>query len=67
MSEPISARLIRCEEHHWVDTHQPHFPVYWITQCSICGYYNPDRMREEIASAHWAPKSVPNTVSEEEL
>ena len=48
MSDQAAAQ-IRCDEHHWVSHHQPDFPVYWIRRCSLCGYYDPDDMAEQIA------------------
>jgi len=47
--DPGPAAQVRCEWHRWVSTHQPNFPVYWIRQCSICEYYDPDDMAKEIA------------------
>lgn len=36
-------------EHHWVSHHQPGLPIYWIDQCSSCGEFNPECLREQIA------------------
>ena len=38
----------RCDEHHFVSTHQRDLPISWIRQCSLCGYYDPVEMTEQI-------------------
>lgn len=36
-------------DHHWVSKHQPDLPIYWVAQCSMCGRFDAESMREEIA------------------
>jgi len=54
----IPAALVRCEWHRWISTHQPDFPVYWIRQCSQCGYYDPVDMAEQIAKHATTPEQA---------
>ena len=46
-----AAARIECDQHHWVSTHQPGLPVFWVDQCSLCGDFNAERMAEEIAAS----------------
>lgn len=51
MKDDQPAQQVRCEEHHWVSTHQPGMPIYWIRRCDMCGRYDSEDMRREIAEA----------------
>ena len=57
MSEAAVAQ-VRCDWHQWISTHQPDFPVYWIRQCSVCGYYDPVDMAEQIARHATTPEQA---------
>ena len=48
MSDVAAARPI-CDPHHWVSHYQPNLPTHWVRQCSLCGDFNAESMREEIA------------------
>lgn len=38
-------------EHAYTSIHQPDMPVYWIRQCSLCGAFDAEDLRREIAKA----------------
>jgi len=57
-TDPGPTAQVRCDEHHWVSTHQPDFPVYWIRQCSLCGYYDPVDMAEQIRRHATTPEQA---------
>ena len=38
-------------EHHWVSIHQPHLPINFIRQCSLCKKFDGSDMRREISKA----------------
>ena len=58
MSADIPAAQVRCDWHRWISTHQPDFPVYWIRQCSLCGYYDPVDMAKQIAKHATTPEQA---------